>query len=1207
MSPLYGLIGRNTRVRLSVPSVGSYLQMEGDPTQTVTTPDAPALDITGDLDVRAELAPNWYGTDSQNVIGKWDAASNQRSWVVRIERGRLYFVFCGDGTKATAWSLSVALPVLPERAAVRVTFDADNGTGSREVRFYWATSLSGAWTMIGVPNVQGAASPLTIFNSSAPLSVCLFDPLANPKSPRLPFVGRGFRFEVRNGINGTIVASPDFTGLAAGTTTFTDSAGRPWTLSDTAEIRDREDRFAGEVSSWPAKWTLDGSDVWTPIQASGILRRLGQGVKALDSTLRRRIPSGNPVAYWPMEDAGTTTRAYSPIAGVEPAAVQGVEFASLDSLPSSGPLPKLTALASLSAKVPGTMASGQWQVEFVYNADDKAPDAAGNHQELISFTSPNGTVRRWAILLKKGSALIRGYGAGTDWIVDQGLSVGSDIFHGWVRLRLYAHDLGNGTVDWRLDFQDVGGSAGGFGGNYAGAAGRLSYVTAAWGAATEGWGVGHVTVMDEWGSTLMDGSDDAFHGELAFNRMLRLADEERIPLARIRGELATEAVGYQRQDTILNVLADAAQADGGILREDPRRLGLVYRDRSSLYTQEPALTLSYTAPGLGPELEPVDDDSAVRNDVTVTRDGGTSGRAFLAEGTLSVQAPPYGIGRYDESVTLSLAHDTQPEPVANWRLHLGTYDGARYPTVSVILHKPGADVHVPAVLGLREGDIIRLTNLPAWVAHGDVDLMVEGWTETLDLYRWELQFNCSPGGSWNTAVSDHPVYAMVDTDGSALASPATATDTALAVRSAPGPLWTDAPKETPFDIQMGGEVVRVDAVGRLATTANPYFETDISGWATDNSSITWSQDFVHPRGVGSLKITPNGTSASGGAVGPLSAVGTVTPGLSYRAGAWVYSPTGMTDVQVTAHWYNSAGTYLSTGGLGSGFTIPAGEWVYVESTLVAPANASRARIRPRFGSTPPAQPFYVWAPKLVSLTGQFVNDTFTRSASNGWGVADSGQTWAWTGGASADYAVNGTVGQHVMTSRNTLRYTLASAPSADVDVRTDWALDKTAVADSNYVFLMARYTDTTHLYFARVQVSQTGQAMTLTIRKRNGAEVQVGGSFALGTCTPGTFYTLRLSVIGSTLQAKCWPQGTPEPDVWQITATDTDLTAVGSVGCRSLVGSASTQTLPVTASFDNFTELGSQAFTVTRSLNGVSKAHPAGTPVSLAYPAIASL
>ncbi|WP_223772951.1 hypothetical protein [Streptomyces sp. 135] len=748
MSPLYGLIGRNTRVRVSVPSPGTpYLQMEPDSGQHVTTPDGPALDVSAALDVRAEIAPNWYGPQNQTLIGKWDAAAGQRSWLLRVDQGRLYFTWSGDGSQEDAWFASRPLPVLPETAAVRVTWEADNGAGQRQTRFYWAESLAGPWTEFASRSLLSDVP--TIFNGTAPLSIGPSDLSLNPSAYRLPFSGRGYRFEVRNGVTGPVVASPDFTAQAAGATSFTDSAGCVWTLSGGAEIREREDRFLGEISSWPMEWALDGSDIWTPVQASGIMRRLGQGQKPFDSTLRRRIPSGNPVAYWPLEDEGAATRAYSPVHGVDPAALTGVEFASLDSLPSSSPLPRLTAAASLSAKIPGTMASGAWQVEFVYAADDKPP---ADYTELISFSSPNGTVRRWVIALKKGTARITGYGSGTNTVALAHLGIGDDVFHGWMRLRFWARDEGDGTVRWRIDWKDVGGDAGGFTDTCVGAAGRLSFLTANWGAAMEGWGIGHLTVLDTANSTLMDGSDDAYHGETAWERLRRLADEERLPLSRIPGRLTPERVGYQRRDTILNLLDAAAQADGGMLLEDPRRVGLIYRDRSSLYSQYPVLTLSYTAPGLGPDLQPVDDDSAVRNDITVTRDGGGAGRAFLAEGPLSVQVPPHGIGRYDEALTLSLAHDTQTEPAASWRLHLGTFDGARYPTVSVTVHKPGAETHVPAILGLREGDLIRLTGLPPWVAHGDVDLIVEGWTETLDLYRWTLVFNCSPGGPWRTAL-----------------------------------------------------------------------------------------------------------------------------------------------------------------------------------------------------------------------------------------------------------------------------------------------------------------------------------------------------------------------------------------------------------------------------------------------------------------------
>lgn len=178
-----------------------------------------------------------------------------------------------------------------------------------------------------------------------------------------------------------------------------------------------------------------------------------------------------------------------------------------------------------------------------------------------------------------------------------------------------------------------------------------------------------------------------------------------------------------------------------MLLEDRRRLGLVYRDRSSLYTQEPALTLVYGQPGLAPPLKPVDDDKETRNDRTIVRDGGSSARAVLEAGRLSVQPPPNGIGLYDDSQTLSLAADTQAEPIAYWQLHLGTYDGARYPAVRLLLHN--APHLIPAVLRLREGDLLRLTNLPPWVAFGDVDLIVTGWSETLKPRTWERTFVCA--------------------------------------------------------------------------------------------------------------------------------------------------------------------------------------------------------------------------------------------------------------------------------------------------------------------------------------------------------------------------------------------------------------------------------------------------------------------------------
>ncbi|WP_432182029.1 hypothetical protein [Streptomyces sp. NBC_00063] len=965
VSPYYGLIGRNTPVRVWVPGGPHFLDLDGGLGNYASTPDTAALDITGDIDLRWEGEINWADPAPQLLLGKW-GGPGARSWHLRIQAGLLYFVFSQDGNiSLAAWQ---PLPDLPRRAALRVTIDVDNGSGSWVARHYWAPSITGPWTQIGSDLVT--AGTMSLFNSPSSLYVGAFDVSLNP--PRAPFNGRCYAAEVRSGINGTVVAAPSFEAQPVGAAGFTDSAGRAWALTGTAAIADRQERFRGEISSWPQKWSPSEQAVWTPVEAAGILRRYGQGQKALDSTLRRRIPSGSPLAYWPMEEAREATRAYSPLKGVSPAALTGVEFGSLDTLPSSRALPKLIGAATLSAIVPTHPTPTQWQVEFVYNADDKAP---ANYTEIVSI-STTGTVRRWSLRLQNGAGAVYGYDASGTAIVAQGVALGSDVFHGWVRLQFWARETA-GVITWGLFFQDVGGNAGGISRTVTGTVGRVTAVTGNWGAATEGWALGHLSVVPVAESTLYSGSDDGYTGETAWERMLRLATEESIPLARIAGPLAPERVGPQRPETLVDLLREAAEADGGMLLESQDRLGLVYRDRSSLYTQEPALTLAYRGGGLAPPLEPVDDDTATRNDITVSRDGGSSARAVLESGVLSVQEPPYGIGLYDESTTLSLADDTQPEPIAFWRLHLGTYDGARYPSVRVLLHR--APELIPSVLALREGDLIRLTGLPPWVAYGPVDLLVTGWSETMLPRTWEITFTCVPAGPWMTAQADHPVYAKADTDGSSLAGPVTATDTAIPVRTTAGPPWTTSPQETPFEVQFGGEVARVDAVGQILNP-NPWLDAGLSGWVGQaTGSVALSTEVVHPRATVSVKVTPNGSSGSNSLA--MSSPAAAVAGQPYTGGVWVYFPRGGADVRVMFDWVNASGGPISTTS-GPATVVPAGVWTYLTFTATAPALTSAVVMRCREGNSPTvADVYYVWGQRLLGPAGSSDPQVFTVTRS----------------------------------------------------------------------------------------------------------------------------------------------------------------------------------------------------------------------------------
>lgn len=828
LSPYYGKIGRNTRVRLSLPGAESYLEVDGSTTGIASTPDTAALDVSGDIDLLWEGETDWYAIGSQFLIGKW-GISGSRAYGMRIGDGQLALNFvtpAGASLQAAAY-----LPTLPRRAAVRATLDTDNGAGGYTARLYWAASITGPWTQVGTDITSTTYGPVTIRNVTAPLSIAP----AQVESGVYPLSGRVYRAEVRSGIDGTLVADPDFTAQAAGTTAFTDSAGRAWTLSGTAAVRDRVDRFIGEISEWPQRWVPSEADAWTPVTAAGVLRRLGRGTSPLDSALRRRIPSYGPLAYWPMEDGSEATSAASPITGVTPLALSNADWASADTLLSSDALPVLRgqtgALSMMSGRVPApATALSAWSVYYIYRLD--TPPTT-----LYTFMriQATGTVREWFIQSRADRSRIIGRDAdGTD-IVNLEANTGADLFNQWVQVRFWVVQETATTASWRIDWIDVGGDAGGYGDTYTGTVGRPTAVSSPSGGYASdlsGLALGHISVWPTQTTAAYTKAITGWTGETAGDRMLRLADEESVPLALAAAPSGTDAVGSQGMSPVLDLIKVAADADGGLLTEDQTALRLLYRPRPTLYSQAPALVLDYAQGQIAGPLEPVDDDTAIRNDVTVTRDGGSSGRAVLEEGPLSVQTPPDGVGIYDDSITLSLATDEQTEPKAFWELHLGTWDEPRYPAVTVNLHRHPE--LISDVLALREGDVIRLTNMPKWVAPDDVDLMMVGLSETLLPRTWTITYNSVPAGPWRAGIVGDTALGIVDTDGTELAAAVDADATVLPVVTNGAPwVW-----ETAMDVQVGGEIVTVTAV--TGGMADSFGRTVSGGWGAADAGGTWT-------------------------------------------------------------------------------------------------------------------------------------------------------------------------------------------------------------------------------------------------------------------------------------------------------------------------------------------------------------------------------
>ncbi|WP_424862097.1 carbohydrate binding domain-containing protein [Streptomyces sp. MMS24-I29] len=923
LGPYYGLLSRNTPVRITVPGPESYVELDGAATSYARTPGTAALDITGDIDIRVEATTDWLAPGDRQLIGKWVTAPGQRSYRLAIVNGILALFWSADG--ATSYYMGAYLPALPPRAAVRGTIAY--GPGSLTATLYWALSIEGPWHVIDTATTTNQGT--NIHASTAPLDI------ASPSVLNATGIdGRVHRAEVRSGIDGALVATPDFRNLGPGSTTFTDAAGRVWSLGATASVTDREGLFAGEVSEWPPRWSPGGHDAWVPVQAAGILRRLGQGRRPLQSTLRRRIPSSpGLLAYWPMEDGAGATQLYSPLDGVQPLRVSGLELAADSSLGGSAPLPTLGAVASLTATVPRTSVQG-WQVEMAY----RLPEMPSIQTEILRVTVGGSAIRTAHAFASTAGIRIEARDADGTTMAFATLTVPNAIadFSGiWNRLVIYVGDAGSGqtwvmcawrnvlTGIWWYVYTTVTATMG-----------QAASVTGTWGSATQGMAIGHLSVYTtpgtadrQPGTNTAAGADRGYARESALARLIRLAAEEpSLRLVTWEGDVTTssEAMGPQGQDELTDLVAECAETDGGILHERMDRLGLVYRDRATLYNQAPALVLDYARGDVAPPLEPVDDDAAVRNDVTVSREGGSAGRAVVEDGPLSVRPPEEGgVGVYEEAVTLSLGVDDQAQPLAAWRAHLGTWDEARYPTVRLLLHRrPGL---IPAVLGLRPGDLVRIVNPPHFTGPGPLDLLVRQIQHQPRPRAWDVTLACTPAGPYRIGVVGDPVLGRADTDESSLVSAATAASTTLSVATPTGPVWVTAAPNVISD---------------------PGFEAGVGVWECTRGpagSVTREQTIVHS-GTGAARVTMLGS----GDTGSLNVVdGTLTPaslGQTWTASAWVYNGTSSTAPAMRVGIVSRDETGAETVQYGAAPGAARGSWTQRTVTATTPAGTVGVRL-----------------------------------------------------------------------------------------------------------------------------------------------------------------------------------------------------------------------------------------------------------------------
>ncbi|GEA88977.1 metallophosphoesterase [Cellulomonas cellasea] len=201
----------------------------------------------------------------------------------------------------------------------------------------------------------------------------------------------------------------------------------------------------------------------------------------------------------------------------------------------------------------------------------------------------------------------------------------------------------------------------------------------------------------------------------------------------------------------------------------------------------------------------------------------------------------------------------------------------------------------------------------------------------------------------------------------------------------------------------------------------------------------------------------------------------------------------------------------------------------------------------------------------------FAADTFTRTVASGLGSAETGGAWRTSG---TGYSVAGGTAR-VQLGAGTGRDLALPVSSASTDLTLTAATDRAPTGGGLYLSVDGRRVPGVGGYRAKVHVGSSGAVSVGLTRTAGSSETALAPS----TVVPGLTHVVgqrlqvRVQVTGTsptTVRARVWRAGDPEPSAWQLTATDATagLQAAGEIGAYLYLSSSATGT-PLVAQLDD--------------------------------------
>lgn len=206
---------------------GNALQLYGTGANYASTPDSAALDITGDIDLRAKVALTpWINTSRTQYFVSKTSTGGQYSYEFLYHTNNTFrFRYTTNGsTFVTIASAAVNATQFPSGSIkwVRVTFDADNGASGNTTTFYYSDD-GNTWTQIGSPVVNSGV--VTIFSGTSALDIGASEVRTVATNATI------YRAQVLNGIGGTTAFDANFETVPADSFAFTESSTNAATVT----------------------------------------------------------------------------------------------------------------------------------------------------------------------------------------------------------------------------------------------------------------------------------------------------------------------------------------------------------------------------------------------------------------------------------------------------------------------------------------------------------------------------------------------------------------------------------------------------------------------------------------------------------------------------------------------------------------------------------------------------------------------------------------------------------------------------------------------------------------------------------------------------------------------------------------------------------------------------------------------------------------